>query len=555
MRRMLRWLAMLALTGLLSGAPAAAGVRWPADVRTLGEVSDLLRHMVAVAPTTGVSGETVHSMAELQRFYRMRDYAPAWIENTGVTLQTADVLERLRRAWIEGLDHARYHPDAIEDLAGGAEDVVQLAQLDLLLSDAFLSYARDVREGRVSPREVDPAWHIASEPFDYSQALEHALASRSAAAVLDAMAPDHEGYRRLRVALARYHAVERRGGWPLLPAGRRLLRLGVRDARVPILRTRFVMAGVLRDQSVADERLFDAELDKVVRHFQQRHGLTPDGVVGEGTRAALNVPVRECIRGIVLNMERWRWLPRRLPARYAMVNMAGFELVLYDSGLPIREMRVIIGRDQRQTPALATRITSVVFNPYWYVPETVLREDLLPALAAEPELLGRLRLKVFSDLRGRGKEVDVSKIDWSRYASQPFPYTLRQEPGPDNALGRYKFILADTPAIYLHDTSNHRLFQRRSLALSSGCIRVEDPEDLAAFLLGEQWQAQGLARIAEGQPHPMELATPVPIYLLYFTAWVNELNELHFREDIYGRDSQLHALLGAGNASMARAIP
>ncbi|MGE0079705.1 MAG: peptidoglycan-binding protein [Thiohalomonadaceae bacterium] len=334
MRQLALRLAALAMAGLLCAAPAAAGVRWPADARTLGEVSDLLRHLVAVAPTAGVNGETVHSTADLQRFYRMRDYAPAWIEEAGVTLQTADVLERLRRAWIEGLNPARYHPDAIEALVSGAEDVVQLAQLDLLLSDAFLSYARDVREGRVPPQDVDPAWRIPMEPFDYPQALADALPSRSAAAVLESMAPEHEGYRRLRVALARYHAVERRGGWPVLLAGNKPLKLGMRDPRVPVLRTRFIMAGLLRDLPVADELLFDEELEKTVRHFQQLHGLEPDGVIGEGTRAVLNVPVRERIRSIVLNMERWRWLPRRLPARYAMVNMAGFELALYDGACP-----------------------------------------------------------------------------------------------------------------------------------------------------------------------------------------------------------------------------
>ncbi|MGE0079706.1 MAG: L,D-transpeptidase family protein [Thiohalomonadaceae bacterium] len=224
--------------------------------------------------------------------------------------------------------------------------------------------------------------------------------------------------------------------------------------------------------------------------------------------------------------------------------------------MPIREMRVIIGRDQRQTPALATHVTSVVFNPYWYVPETVLHEDLLPAIAAEPDLLNRLQLKVFSDLRGQGKEVDAATIDWTRYASQRFPYTLRQEPGPHNALGRFKFILADTPAIYLHDTSNHRLFRSRSLALSSGCIRVEDPDGLAMFLLGGQWQAQNLAEKASARrPHQVQLADPLPIYLLYFTAWVNELNELHFRDDIYDRDGLLHALLASGNGPVAQVGP
>ena len=532
------------LAALVCCGSAMAEMRWPVDPRTVGEISDVLRLVVAVAPSAGIDGEGIHSGQALQHFYRTRDYAPAWIDVTGVALQATDVLERLRRAWIEGLEPARYHVAAIETLVQHASDVEQLAQLDLLLSDAFLSYARDVREGRVRPAHVDPTWRITAESFDYAAALETALAEQTAAATLDTMPPPHEGYRRLRVALARYNAVERRGGWPVLPRGKEPLKQDMRDKRVPLLRTRLVMAGMMRDEPVRDELLFDEGLDKVVRHFQQLHGLEPDGVVGEGTRAALNVPVQERVRGVVLNMERWRWLPRKLPARYAAVNMAGFELALYDAGLPIREMRVIIGRDQRQTPALATRITSLVLNPYWYVPETVLREDLLPKLARNPALLADLRLKVFSDLRGQGKEVNPAQLDWARYEAKPFPYTLRQEPGPGNALGRYKFILVDSPAIYLHDTPHPGQFHARSLALSSGCIRVEEPSELAAFLFGQHWDAEKFAAsLASGRPQHIELPEPVPVFLLYFTTWVNELNELHIRKDIYGRDTRLYELL------------
>jgi len=536
---------------LLLAFPALAQVTWPTTKQTVGEVSDLLRLMGAIAPSSGVDGEPVHSAGELLRFYRERDYRPAWMDTNGVYLETADVVELLRRAPMEGLPADRYHVTGIENRLALADDVVQLAQLDLLLTDAFLTYAREVRLGRVAPRDVDPKWRIQRQKFDAVAALEAALAQHTVVESLDAMAPPHDGYKRLRVALARYRAVERRGGWPEIKAGKTALKAGVRDPRVPALRWHMVATGDLRDDEARDENLFDDDLDKAVRHFQERHGLEIDGVIGEGTRKAMNTPLAERIRQIELNMERWRWLPRDFPARYLMVNMAGYELQIVENGLPIREMRVVVGRDQRQTPSMQTRVHALVINPYWFVPETVLREDLLPALQKDKGLLSRLNLKVLSSIKGNGTEVDAATIDWKRFDPKaPFPYTLRQDPGPTNALGRLKFLLENSPAIYLHDTPDTGTFARRTRALSSGCIRLEEPLALAQYLLGGDWdQAKIEAVMAEGKPQQVELPEPLPIFLIYWTAWVNELNELHFREDVYGRDTRLAEAAGEGNGT------
>jgi murein L,D-transpeptidase YcbB/YkuD len=532
---------------LVLATPAMAQVSWPAPAKTVGEVGDLIRLMSAIATTSGVEGERLRSGDELLRFYRGRDFRPAWIETSGVSLETADMVELLRRAPLEGLSAERYHVASIDDRLASPADEVHLAQLDLLLTDAWLTYAREVCVGRVQPKAVDPQWRIARQPFDAVAALEQALVQRKLVKSLDALAPPHEGYRRLRVALARYRSVERHGGWPEVGPGKLVLKAGVRDARVPKLRTHMVAEGDLRDEQVKDEQLFDEDLDRAVRLFQERHGLETDGVIGEGTRRVINVPLAERIRQIELNMERWRWLPRDFPKRYILVNMAGYELAIVENGMPIREMRVVVGRDQRQTPAMQTRINAVVINPYWYVPDTVLRQDLLPAVQKDAKLLSRLNIKVFSSIQGNGTEVDAAKLDWNSFnATGPFPYTLRQDPGPGNALGRFKFLLENSPAIYLHDTADPGAFGRRARALSSGCIRLQEPLELAKYVLAPEWdQAKIEAAVAEGKPQQMELAEPLPIFLIYQTVWVNELNETHFREDVYARDAHLDEALVA----------
>jgi murein L,D-transpeptidase YcbB/YkuD len=345
--------------------------------------------------------------------------------------------------------------------------------------------------------------------------------------------------------LARYRAIAARGGWPQIPADV-LLRRGVRDTQVAALRRRLLASGDLLSESDGEGLLFDAGVERAVKTFQQRHGLAENGLVDEPTRKAMNVAASQRLRQLLIAMERWRWLPRHLGRRYLLVNVPGYTLYAMDTERKGFSMRVIIGKAYRQTPSVRTQLTEIIVNPYWYVPKTILREDILPRVRRDPGYLRRSDIRVLSSLGNGGREVDPEQVDWQRLDADNFPYILRQQPGARNVLGRIKFRLADSNGIYLHDTPDNTLFERRIRAYSSGCIRLEDPLKLAEFVLQDAvgWNRGAVEKlIAEGAPRRIALPEPLPVLLVYWTAWVGDDGLLQFRDDIYGRDRLLEQAL------------
>ena len=373
---------------LLLAMPAlqAAPQQWPASPTTMEQATDAIRYILTGSNGSWVDGERLALPDEVSSFYANRDFRPAWFDRDGIFLETGDLMRVVHRADAEGLPVSDYPLAAVDKLLSGASgDPQQLAQLDLLLTDTFLLYSRNAYSGRIDPHALSQDWFIPYHRYDAVTALEHALATHTVGPTLATMPPTHDGYVRLRTALQRYLAVAAQGGWPNIVAGP-VLRPGVRSVRVMELRRRLLLTGDLaadQDQT-ATPQLFDTPLLRAVQHFQQRHGIKADGTVGDTTLAALNVPVAARIAQVEINMERWRWLPRHEPARFIMVNMAGFELQVIDHQQPALRMRVIVGRNYRQTPIFSATMTSLVINPYWYVPPTVFRDDILPRLRRDP---------------------------------------------------------------------------------------------------------------------------------------------------------------------------
>jgi murein L,D-transpeptidase YcbB/YkuD len=476
----------------------------------------------------------VHGLsAGVADVYAAEAYRPLWIAAGGPTLQAAVVRGRLADAAAEGLDPAAYHVDELRRL-WDARSPGQLALLDLLLSDGFLSYARDVSSGRYAPRKVDTSWHIESSSLDVMDALRAAARSKDIAVLLDALPPPHDGYRRLREALRQYRLLALQGGWPVLPDGPKL-ELGARDPAVAILRTRLRVSDDLSPAPSVDETLFDESVDEAVQRFQGRHGLAVDGVVGRDTRAALNVPVDERIRQIGFNMERWRWLPRDLGQRYVLVDTGGFWLRAVAGGEQKLFMRVILGRKDRPTPSFDSRITGVVFNPYWNVPTRIAVLDLVPHQRRDPGYLAGKNIRVFKGWSGNAVELDPAQVDWSKVSMRNMPYQLKQDPGPRNSLGQIKFTMPNPFDIYLHDTPARNLFQRDVRTFSSGCIRLEDAVGLASFLLNSTPESIRAAT-ANDQTRSQGVSPPVPVYIVYWTAWAATDGSVHLREDFYSRD-------------------
>jgi murein L,D-transpeptidase YcbB/YkuD len=288
--------------------------------------------------------------------------------------------------------------------------------------------------------------------------------------------------------------------------------------------------------------VFDDDLVEGVKRFQYRHGLDPDGAVGEATLEALNVPVECRIEQIKANLERWRWLPSDFGERYILVNIAAFSLDVIENGRSAMKIPVIVGRDYRETPVFGADMTYVVLNPTWTVPPKLAVEDILPKVRKNPEFLGTQKIRVFSDWTEKAAEVDPATIDWSALGAARFPYLLRQDPGPENALGRIAFMLPNAYSVYLHDTPERGLFQRAERDFSSGCIRVADPIGLAEYLLAGEagWDRRGImAAIEKGATRSVPLPKPIPVFVVYLTAWVDEGGVTHFQRDVYNRDPVL----------------
>jgi murein L,D-transpeptidase YcbB/YkuD len=345
-----------------------------------------------------------------------------------------------------------------------------------------------------------------------------------------------------------YRALDSGGGWPVVPPGD-VLERGSHDQRVQLLRHRLILSGDLAGHDEGMAFHFDAHVEAAVRKFQARHGLEEDGIVGSKMLAALNVPVSARIQQILVNMERWRWMPDELGDRYLLVNMAGFELRAVEDGEVVMEMRVIIGRPYRSTPAFVGEMKYLVFNPYWNVPHKLAILDLLPKQQANPDYLTESGFRVYASWEKGAEELDPADINWSAFTPANFPYRLRQDPGESNSLGRIKFMMPNPYAVYLHDTPSRHLFRRPVRTFSSGCIRVEEPLLLANFVLGNGENIVMLdvqEEIDSGENHIRSLPRPLPVYMLYLTAWVDDQGKAQFRNDVYGRDVLVQRACASG---------
>ncbi len=523
---------VLLLWALPSGA---VSIQWPTDGEVLNQVAARIRTFLAKGDSLNVDGITLTLPAKVRHFYQQREFQPAWVENDGVVIEAAVLLQTLERSEEEGLPTKDYPVAAIEHyLYGEIDKPQQLAKLDLLLTDAFLHYGRNVRSGRLTPRRAGGDWFLPYKRFDASPLLVEALQQHTMEEILAVLPPSHEGYRRLRMVLQQYRTVAAEGGWPKVDRGE-TLRLGSKGKRVAQLRQRLWRSGDFKDIAVAEPETFDADLNEAVILFQRRHGLKDDGSVGENTRAALNQSVEARIHQIEANMERWRWLPDELPEHYIAINMAGYDLDVIQADESTMTMRVIVGRNLRQTPVFTSDVTGLLLNPSWDVPPTIFREDILPQLRRNPARLEKLHLRLLYN----GNELKPNSVDWSKVSAYHSPYVLHQDPGPKNPLGRIKFLLHDSDGIYLHDTPDRHLFEQPTRALSSGCIRLEHPIQLALYLLAnpEQWDRASLeTAIGLGSTQSLPLPEPMPIYFTYWTAWVDKEGVLQLRDDVYRRD-------------------
>ena len=541
-------LLLVVLLGMISGREA------PPD-----EVQDRLRIRLEAARSGStnaltVGGEELRVTEGVRRYYRTVAFEPAWTGADGPTAQAETLRAVLSRADGHGLRPADYHVAMIDSLrnvlraavaAGRPMDSRTLADFELLCTDAFLLYGAHLLGGRVDPVDVVPTWNLDRRQQDLVQQLQNALDSGSVKTTLAGLAPPQSEYRALRQALAEYRRLQSDGGWPRIPDGP-AMEEGATGERVRLLRRRLLLTGDLSEVVTTDASAFDARLRRAVARFQERHGLAIDGVVGSATRSAMNVPVEERIEQIRVNLERWRWLPRDLGDPHIIVNIADFWLRVVDQDRTVLQMRVVVGLPYRQTPVFSDEITYLVFNPYWYVPRSIAVKDKLPDFRRNPALVSQLGFEVFEGWGADARKVDPATLNWDRLSASNFPYRFRQRPGPLNALGQVKFMFPNSYDVYLHDTPSRELFNHTQRSFSSGCIRVEYPVDLATFLLrsNEGWTEERVeSAMKASRERAVVLNRKVPVHLLYWTAWMEGSEAIHFRRDVYDRDDAVLSAL------------
>ncbi|SDG90581.1 murein L,D-transpeptidase [Nitrosomonas sp. Nm132] len=483
-------------------------------------------------------------LAILKRFYAMRDYQPVWVQDDKISPELDIAIAFIATAEQEGLDSKDYELEQLLRLRKQSSEGPTPLDLELHTTQAVLTLARDLCRGRLIASEVDPDWHIQQQTFDPADYLQKAINSGNLKSFLEDLSPKTKDYQLMRQALAHYREQVVRGiHWTAIPEIP-LIRPNMNHPVIPQIRTRIVQAFAIHgnpeyDIAPSKSEKYDDELVNAIKAFQYQHGLNADGVIGKNTRAALNKTPEQKIRQLRINMERLRWLPRELGDRYLLVNIAGFRLTAIEYGKHILDMRVIVGRDYRSTPSFNSLISHLILNPYWNIPNSIAHKDLLPKQQNNSNYFTSQGISVYSNHDNRSQALNPESINWHAVGKN-FPYVLRQNPGEKNALGTIKFMFPNPFSIYLHDTPSKQLFLKDVRMFSSGCIRLEKPLQLAGFVLNEPNAVTDLvAKIESGKTITVNLPRRLPIYLTYLTTWVDELNNIYFSSDTYGRDKRV----------------
>ncbi len=510
----------------------------------MDRVANLLRDRFSAPEPLrlALGDQTFPAAPELACFYQRRSFLPAWSSENHLLPVADQLLRSLEGAANEGLRPGDYRFAALRGFADAVRrgpDAAGRAELDLLLSDAFFSFASDLANGRVNPEAPKASQAKESECLGSADGtaaaaiLQSALGANRVRTALTRFVPSERSYRLLREALSRYRDPTRRGEpEPIAPGPK--LRLSDRGERVIQLRRRLYSAaqaaGAELPLASPTPELFDEPLAQAVRQFQARNGFAQDGVVGAATLAELNRSADDYVRQIEANLERWRWLPSDLGARHVRVNIPAFRLDAVEDDRSGLTLRVIVGKPDTGTPTLSSSMNAIQLNPSWYVPKKILDGEILPKAEKDPTFLDRLGYVAFSEDR------------------------LRQKPGPSNALGRFKFVFPSRFGVYLHDTPSRTLFSREFRALSHGCVRVENPFDLAVWALRNdpQWTPEAIrARLDSGKERQVKLPEALPVHIGYWTAWVGDDGVLRFGRDVYKQDAGLIRRLEGGR----RAVP
>jgi L,D-transpeptidase YcbB len=532
MRDVLRLAVILLATCFLPGLPAFAG-----KAERVPDYAAVSESIVEILQSPERLPLPLERIRPALFAHYVKDKGTVYWVGTG---RMTPFVQRLADAEDDGLNPEDYPVDSLINLRDAIEpdDPQGAAAAELFYSAFFVAYAADLKIGRVTPGKVDPRLFRNRKTIDVLRMLTELKKQRDPGKFLSAFESRNPHYRALKKMLVLYRAMAESGGWPTIPAGANIV-AGGSDPRVPSIRSLLLMTGDHKGVG-SGGNTYDPATVEAMKRFQARHGLEARGLVGKQTILALNVPPAERARQIMLNMERWRWMPENLGNHHFMVNLAAFELQEVQSLDVIDRMNVVVGAVATQTPEFSDELEYVEINPTWTVPYSIATKEMLPKLRQNP-----FAYAADFDVFANGKLASWNSINWNAYGPGKFPFTFRQHPGPKNALGKVKFMLPNAHNIYLHDTPSKDKFLQTSRAFSHGCIRLSRPMDLAYRIVGEiaGWPKVKIdGTFAGGKTTRVSLPARIPVHLIYSTAF-DGANGVEFRPDVYGRDRKLYAAL------------
>ncbi|CAN5841311.1 L,D-transpeptidase family protein [soil metagenome] len=455
---------------------------------------------------------------DIDSFYHRRNYAFAWYDNEGMIEPAVNLYNRIQNINEEGLPVNIPYKDTFTALMtnNGLDSNNKVSTFtELMLTAQYFVYAHNAWSGMGEKQMRELNWFLPRKKVSYDDLLDSLITGKN---VLDT-APVYRQYALLRSSLKKYRDIESKGGFPIITADKKVYKKGDSSATVASIRKFLTATGDLDNDN--NSAIFDSTLELAVKQFQHRYGDKEDGVIGPAVIKKMNIPVDQLIQQIIVNMERSRWVPVSPSSNYIVVNIPEYKLHVYENDQLAWSMNVVVGQPAHKTVVFNGNIKYIVFSPYWNVPSGILNKEVLPGIKRNKNYLAN------------------HNMEWN--GGQ-----VRQKPGPNNSLGLVKFLFPNSYDIYLHDSPSKSLFGESTRAFSHGCIRLSEPQKLAEYLLRKDssWNTQKIvAAMNKGKEQYATLKESVPVFIAYFTSWVDRQGNINFRNDVYGRDKRLAEML------------
>ncbi len=507
-----------------------------------------------------ISGEDLFSSVVISQFYGERNFSPAWFKEKKLLEIAYEMRYEIEQSKFDGLNPYDYHLvlinsyfEKIETGQKKGEKVnnADLAAVDVLLTDAFVMLSSHLSKGKVDPESLKTTWNIQrnTPELRIDLRLKSALANGSIRKSFEELYPSFTIYKKMREGLRQLFEDQERfnkgtmATWKPLKTDKSI-KPGESNNIIPEIRKRLYFWNFLPAYEPIEEKIYDSIMESGIKALQKRHGLEPDGVIGQGTIRAANMTPEQLIITASVNLERLRWLPDGIKdLELILVNTANFQLDFIQKRDTVLTSRVIVGKSYHSTPQFSAPMSYIVFSPTWTVPSSITKNEIIPAVKKDNQYLAKKNMKL---LTSSGTIVNPSTIDWSKINSRNFPYIVRQEPGEQNSLGLVKFMFPNKYSVYIHDTPSRSLFAREDRALSHGCIRIEKPFELAKLLLSfdANWTDEKIQNaMIQTKEQTVMLDRKIPVVILYLTSWTDGKGNSYFREDIYNRDAEIFSSL------------